>query len=249
MSSPFLRMERIPVRADDDHAGRYQAGLGWINDHHARYPIERLLAAGLIFAILPVVFYAVMQRCWDHRRRGEGMTVAIRTGCAMTQRVLIEGQNLGDVEIETEILEAAGAGEIVMAPELNGPGLPSLLPQVDALMVTLQSVPASLIAELGQCKIICRVGTGVDAIDIPAATVRGIWVTNVPDYSIDEVSTHAISLVLAQARNLFAHREAARAGDWRYSRTPRCGASPARRLGSSAWSHKRLRRARPAASG
>jgi D-3-phosphoglycerate dehydrogenase len=82
--------------------------------------------------------------------------------------------------------------------------------------VTLQPVPALLIAELSRCKIICRVGTGVDAIDIPAASSRGIWVTNVPDYSIDEVSTHAIALVLAQARNLFAHREAARAGDWRY---------------------------------
>ena len=133
----------------------------------------------------------------------------------MTQRVLIGYANLGGISIETEILEAAGA-EILLAPELGGPDLPRLLSQADALMVTLQPVPASLIAELTKCKIICRVGTGVDAIDIPAATARGIWVTNVPDYSIDEVSTHAIALVLAQARNLFAHREAARAGDWRY---------------------------------
>jgi D-3-phosphoglycerate dehydrogenase len=133
----------------------------------------------------------------------------------MTQRVLIGYANLGGAAIETQILEAAGA-EILLASELAGPDLPELLRQADALMVTLQPVPGSLIAELARCKIICRVGTGVDAIDIPAATARGIWVTNVPDYSIDEVSTHAIALVLAQARNLFAHREAARAGDWRY---------------------------------
>ena len=133
----------------------------------------------------------------------------------MTQRVLIGYANLGGAAIETEILEVAGA-EILLASELAGPDLPELLRQADALMVTLQPVPGSLIAELARCKIICRVGTGVDAIDIPAATARGIWVTNVPDYSIDEVSTHAIALVLAQARNLFAHREAARAGDWRY---------------------------------
>ena len=133
----------------------------------------------------------------------------------MTQRVLIGYANLGNAAIEAEILGAAGA-EMMMAPELDAPDLPDLVRQADALMVTLQPVPASLIAELVQCKIICRVGTGVDAIDIPAATTRGIWVSNVPDYSIDEVSTHAIALVLAQARNLFAHREAARAGDWRY---------------------------------
>jgi D-3-phosphoglycerate dehydrogenase len=133
----------------------------------------------------------------------------------MTQRVLIGYANLGNAAIEAEVLGAAGA-EIMVAPELDAPELPELLRQADALMVTLQPVPALLIAELSRCKIICRVGTGVDAIDIPAASSRGIWVTNVPDYSIDEVSTHAIALVLAQARNLFAHREAARAGDWRY---------------------------------
>jgi D-3-phosphoglycerate dehydrogenase len=133
----------------------------------------------------------------------------------MTQRVLIGYANLGGISIETEILEAAGT-EILLAPELEGPNLSHKLSQAEALMVTLQRVPASIIADLARCKIICRVGTGLDAIDIPAATARGIWVTNVPDYSIDEVSTHAISLVLAQARNLFAHREAARAGDWRY---------------------------------
>ena len=133
----------------------------------------------------------------------------------MTQRVLIGYTNLGGAAIEEDILGAAGV-EIVFAPELDAPDLPALLPQVDALMVTLQPVPASLIAQLERCKIICRVGTGVDAIDIAAATEHGIWVTNVPDYSIDEVSTHAIALVLALARRLFAHREAARAGDWRY---------------------------------
>ncbi len=133
----------------------------------------------------------------------------------MTQRVLIGYANLADTPIEAEILKDAGV-EIVVAPELAAPNLPTLLRQADALMVTLQPVPASLMAELERCKIICRIGTGVDAIDIPAATTRGIWVTNVPDYSIDEVSTHAIALVLAQARSLFPHREAARGGDWRY---------------------------------
>src|SRR5215213_5633126 len=133
----------------------------------------------------------------------------------MTQRVLIGYANLGGEPIEAQILGTAGA-EIMLAPELDGPDLPELLRQADALMVTLQPVPASLIAELEQCKIICRVGTGTDTIDIPAATARGIWVTNVPDYSIDEVSSHAISLVLAQARMLFPHRVAGREGVWRY---------------------------------
>jgi D-3-phosphoglycerate dehydrogenase len=69
-------------------------------------------------------------------------------------------------------------------------------------MVSTERVSAELIDRLERCKIICRVGTGYDAIDIPAATARGIWVTNVPDYSMDEVSTQAISLMLAHNRHL-----------------------------------------------
>src|SRR5262249_49508119 len=49
---------------------------------------------------------------------------------------------------------------------------------------------------------VCRVGTGLDAIDIPAATAQQIWVTNVPDYSVHEVSSHAVALLLAHARQL-----------------------------------------------
>jgi D-3-phosphoglycerate dehydrogenase len=65
-----------------------------------------------------------------------------------------------------------------------------------------------------RCRIVSRVGTGLDAIDIPAATQLGIWVTNVPDYSVDEVSTHAITLLLAQARRLPRILEATRRGVW-----------------------------------
>lgn len=70
----------------------------------------------------------------------------------------------------------------------------------DALMVTIQEVDADLIRSLENCKVIARVGTGLDAIDISAASERGIWVTYVADYSIDEVSTHAIALLLNHAR-------------------------------------------------
>ena len=86
--------------------------------------------------------------------------------------------------------------------------------KADALMVTIQPVEAALIASLSNCKIIARVGTGLDAIDIPAASERGIWVTSVADYSIDEVSTHAIALLLNHARRLQKMFTSVRAGRW-----------------------------------
>lgn len=86
--------------------------------------------------------------------------------------------------------------------------------KADALMVTIQTVDAALIGSLSNCKIIARVGAGLDAIDIPAAAAHGIWVTSVPDYSIDEVSTHAIALLLNHARRLRKMFASVRAGAW-----------------------------------
>ena len=59
-----------------------------------------------------------------------------------------------------------------------------------------------VIESLKKCKVIARYGVGVDNIDIEAATEYGIIVANVPDYCIDEVSTHAMALILACARGI-----------------------------------------------
>jgi D-3-phosphoglycerate dehydrogenase len=86
----------------------------------------------------------------------------------------------------------------------------------DAIMVGADRVDGMVLDQLPRCRIIARVGTGFDAIDIPAATSRGIWVTNVPDYAVDEVSAHAISLALALTRSVVHHRDLIRSGQWAY---------------------------------
>ena len=133
----------------------------------------------------------------------------------MRPKVVIAYAGLGDTAIEAEVLRAVDA-DVVATDGLATAEARATAREADALMVTVQPVPADLVAELDRCRIVCRAGTGVDAIAIPAATERGIWVTNVPDYAVDEVSTHAIALVLAQARNLFRHGDLVRAGEWRY---------------------------------
>jgi D-3-phosphoglycerate dehydrogenase len=83
-------------------------------------------------------------------------------------------------------------------------------------MVALQPVTAEMIATMQRCKIVSRLGTGYDAIDFEAAAAAGIWVTNVPDYGVDEVSTHALALLLALERNLKEHFNLIDGGDWQY---------------------------------
>lgn len=115
--------------------------------------------------------------------------------------------------IERELLQAVDA-TLVHVASLDAPEARAHLREADALLVTIHRVSAELIATLERCRIISRSGTGLDAIDIPAATAKGIWVAYVPDYSIDEVSSHAVGLLLAHARGIPWLVESTRAGSW-----------------------------------
>jgi D-3-phosphoglycerate dehydrogenase len=110
----------------------------------------------------------------------------------MNQKVVIAYSGLGDGAVEHQVLQDAGL-DIVHVDGLTSPAAIAEVRDADAIMVTLNPVGADLINHLDHCRIICRVGTGVDAIDIDAATARGIWVTNVADYAVDEVSAQALT--------------------------------------------------------
>ena len=127
--------------------------------------------------------------------------------------VVITYHKFGDAPTERGVLAALGA-RVVQVDDLDSPASVAALRVADALMVTIQPVPAATIAHLDRCRIISRVGTGVDAIDLPAATARGIWVTSVPDYAIDEVSAHALALILTHARRLPTLVASTRRGEW-----------------------------------
>jgi D-3-phosphoglycerate dehydrogenase len=127
--------------------------------------------------------------------------------------VVIAYADFPDTDLEDDVLKAIGA-TIVRLSGLETPAQLAAARQADALMVSVQSVPASLLNSMSRCRIVSRMGTGLDTIDIPAATARGIWVTNVPDYAVDEVSTHAITLLLALARRLPRMLESTQQGAW-----------------------------------
>ena len=84
----------------------------------------------------------------------------------------------------------------------------------DALLVTYSPITAEVISGLNKCKAIGRFGIGTDNIDIAAATAKGIAVCYAPVYCLDEVSDHAMALLLACARKIpFANARAAQ-GRW-----------------------------------
>lgn len=131
----------------------------------------------------------------------------------MPPTVVIAYDTFPDREVEEELLSAIDAN-IIYTANLDVHAVLNAATEADALMVTTEEVRAGLIQRMRKCRIISRVGTGLDAIDVNAATERGIWVTFVPDYAVEEVSTHTIALLLAQARRLPQLFESVQLGSW-----------------------------------
>lgn len=118
-----------------------------------------------------------------------------------------------DMTLEKKIFEGLDA-TLLAVPDLHSPESREIMRQADVLIVTLHKVTADVLDAMPNCKLISRVGVGIDSIDVSAATARGIWVANVPDYGVDEVATHAITLALTQLRGVHALVNVTRNGGW-----------------------------------
>lgn len=85
------------------------------------------------------------------------------------------------------------------------------------LMVQYAHITEKIMSSLPNLKVIARYGVGVDNVDLEAATKHHICVANVPDYSIDEVSTQAIALMLDCWRRVTFLHNSIHQGHWDYA--------------------------------
>ena len=115
-----------------------------------------------------------------------------------------------------EVLARAGA-ELHLAKEATPEAMLAVGKPADGVLVTYAKVTAEIIRQMPRCKVISRFGIGVDNVDIPAATSQGIVVTKVPDYCLDEVSDHAMALLLALIRKIPASNARTQTGRWEMS--------------------------------
>jgi D-3-phosphoglycerate dehydrogenase / 2-oxoglutarate reductase len=104
--------------------------------------------------------------------------------------------------------------ELRMAKSASADDILSVARDADAILVTYAKLPGDLLRQLTRCKAIGRFGLGVDNIDLPAAKERGIVVTYVPDYCLQEVSDHAMALLLALARKVPLSNRLVQSGRW-----------------------------------
>jgi len=96
----------------------------------------------------------------------------------------------------------AEAGWVVDARPGRAPAaLAADLADADALLVrSATKVDAQLIASAPRLRIVARAGTGVDNVDVAAASARGVLVVNAPGANSISVAEHACALMLALAR-------------------------------------------------
>lgn len=130
--------------------------------------------------------------------------------------ILIADYDFGDVNIERGIIEGAGF-ELVAAQCKTEDEVIEKGRDADGILAQYASIGARAINAFTRCRVIARYGTGVDIVDVDAATKRGIQVTNVPnDWCADEVADHAVALWLAATRKICQYDGAVRKGEWRW---------------------------------
>src|SRR5205814_3383027 len=105
------------------------------------------------------------------------------------------------------------------------------LAEADVLLTQYAPLTARVIERLDRCRGIVRYGVGYDTVDIGAATRRGIYVCNVPDYGTDEVSDHAITMLLVIARKIVPLAQGVQAGVWSLEHVKPVGRLRGRTLG------------------
>lgn len=128
-------------------------------------------------------------------------------------RVLVTDYAWDSLDIERSVLDPLGA-KLIVAETGDEIELLQLAPQVDAILTNWKTVSAAVLDAAPHCRIVSRYGVGIDNIVVEHATELGILVTNVPDYCVEEVSDHALALLLACARSLAQFDRATHKGAW-----------------------------------
>lgn len=122
-------------------------------------------------------------------------------------------------DYEQEVMDRIGA---TMETASFTPGscteeqLLSLCRDADAAISVYEPFTRSVIEHLEKCRVICNIGVGYQNIDVKAATDHGVCVVNNPDYCLEEVSDHAMALLLNLARKITTLDKSIRAGKMGY---------------------------------
>jgi len=133
-------------------------------------------------------------------------------------KVVVTDWEYSDLRYEESVLDSERF-ELVPAQCRTEEEVIAACRDADALINQYAPITSKVIDSLQKCRVITRYGVGVNTIDLEAATDSGICVANVPDYCMDEVSDHALALLLAWTRKVVVANSHVKSGVWDYKVT------------------------------
>ena len=98
-------------------------------------------------------------------------------------------------------------------------------------LLSFEPVTGRDLSVLPSLRVVATPSVGFDHIDVAAATERGVWVCNVPDYCVEEMADHTVALLLALARGVVELDRSVRDGGWDHLAAGRLGRLADIRLG------------------
>ncbi|MCM3092487.1 MULTISPECIES: C-terminal binding protein [unclassified Cytobacillus] len=133
----------------------------------------------------------------------------------MTYKVLITDFEFENLKYEEAVFTESGLNiEFVKAQCKTEDEVIAQAKHADALLNQYAPISRRVIESLGNARVISRYGVGVNTIDVDAANEKGIIVANVPDYGMEEVSNHALALLLSWARKVSLLNNEVKKGNW-----------------------------------
>ena len=126
-------------------------------------------------------------------------------------KVVISDYVWPNIDIEKNFFDSKNI-ELVVSK--NKSDLKKQIVDADGLLFCFESIDEDILRSSKNLKVAQRYGIGVDNINIEVATELGIVVSNIPDYCIDEVSDHAMSMILSLNRLLTRDSDLVKKGLW-----------------------------------
>ncbi len=114
-----------------------------------------------------------------------------------------------------DIINATPGAEAVLKIGIGEDELANIIRDYDALIVRSETkVTAKVLSNPGRLKAVARAGVGVDNIDVPAATRKGVLVMNTPGGNTLSAAEHTMALMLAMSRNVVQACNSLKSGAW-----------------------------------
>jgi len=131
-------------------------------------------------------------------------------------KVVICDYEFPNVDPEREALSGLPDLEFIPGQCKTEEEVIELTKDADGVLNQWSYLNENVINNMKNCKVIATYGIGVDKIDVEAASRKGIYVCNVPNYGTNEVADHTISMLLACARQLPQFDKLIRKGKYGY---------------------------------